>query len=265
MELPDLQYNWFKQSFHKLSGIDLNGYRDAQMKRRIKSFLISMGVGNFTELYKVLENDKKILENFKIYLTINVSYFFRDTEKWDEFRNKYLPLLLEKNKMLKIWSAGCSIGCEPYTLSILLEEYNKKCIFNYSILASDIDVQAVNLAKAGVYNAETLKYLKGSFVLQEYFAKEESGNFKINDKARKNITFQINNLLSGDLTKANFDFILCRNVVIYFDESAKAKLYKKFYNALNNKGILFTGGSEIIFNCETLGFKNLAMCFYQKV
>lgn len=257
--IQDLQYLWFKKNFYGLSGINLDDYKDTQMKRRINSFLQTKNMKNFVEFYKALKNDKKFLDDFKNFLTINVTYFFRDIDKWEEFK-KNLQLLLSKNKILKIWSAGCSIGCESYTIAILCEEYTD---ISYSVLATDIDTQALNQIETGIYNAETVKYVRDD-ILKKYFIKEINGNFKIKENIRENITVHVHDLHNTEF-KNDFDIIVCRNVLIYFDDDAKVKLYKAFHNALKQNGILFIGGSEIIFQYEKIGFKNLSMCFYQKV
>jgi chemotaxis protein methyltransferase CheR len=262
--MQDLLYSWFKKKFFELSGIDLNSYKDNQTKRRIYSYLQNKEIKNLVEFYKNLKIDKNLLEDFKNFLTINVSYFFRDIEKWKELKNKYLPEILNNNKNIKIWSAGASIGCEPYTVAILLEEYKKINNLNYSILATDIDVSALNKAKIGIYNTETLKYVEED-ILKNYFIKEQNGDFKIVERIKKNIKFKIHDLNSDEFPENFFDIIICRNVVIYFDEEAKLKLYKRFHSVLKDGGILFIGASEIIFKNIELGFKNLSAGFYKKI
>lgn len=262
-DYQDLQYAWFKKKFFALSGIQLDSYRDSQMKRRITAFMFNKGQKNFVEFFKQLEKDKKYAEDFKNFLTINVSSFFRDAAKWEELENMVLPEMLKTHKMLKIWSAGCSIGCEPYTAAMVCEELRRMIPFEYTIYATDLDEDALRQAKAGVYGEESLRHVPET-VVKNYFTKEEGRKFKVKESLKKNIHFQGLDLHKGNF-KANFHLIMCRNVVIYFDDDAKQKLYKGFCDALMRNGILFTGGSEIIFQCEAIGFKNISMSFYRKV
>lgn len=261
-DFTDLQYAWFKKKFLEFAGIQLDSYKDSQMKRRISAFMDNKGAKNYVEFFKRLETDKKAAEDFKNFLTINVSSFFRDAQKWEELQTSLLPEILHAHKILKIWSAGCSIGCEPYTMAILCEELKRLIPFEYTIYATDLDEDALKQAKTGTYAEDMVREVPDD-CLKNYFTKEDGKKFKVKDMLKKNIHFQTLDLLKGDF-KANFHLIACRNVVIYFDDAAKQKLYKRFYDALLKNGILFTGGSEIIFQCETIGFKNISMSFYRK-
>lgn len=262
-ETQDLQFLWFKKKFYELSGLNLSGYKDSQTKRRILSYIQHKGLNNYVEFYRTLEKDKDLLIEFSNFLTINVSYFYRDVERWDELKDRYLPQLLRHNKTLKIWSAGCSNGCEPYTIVFVLEEYKSDAFFTYSILATDIDSDALKQARDGVYIPEYLKYLNKRLI-KEYFTAENGTNFKIKESVKKQIRFEAGNLQKAHY-RDNFDLIICRNVVIYFEEDEKTKLYYKFHQALNHGGILFVGGTEVLFQSEEVGFKNLSTGFYQKL
>ncbi len=262
MDQQDLQYAWFKRKFHEFSGIQLESYKDSQMRRRIAAFMTSKGAKNYVEFLKKLTADEKAAEDFRNFLTINVSSFFRDAAKWSELEAALLPDMLKTHKALKLWSAGCSIGCEPYTMAILCEELKRVLPFGYTIYATDIDDGALKKAKEGCYAADMVREVPERS-LKAYFINEDDKKFKVKDTVKKNVHFQSLDLLEGDF-KVNFHLIACRNVVIYFDESAKQKLYGRFCGALVKGGILFTGGSEIIFQCEQLGLKNISMSFYRK-
>lgn len=257
----NLQFSWFKKKFVDLTHINLNAYKDNQMTRRINFYLQAKGMKNFAEFYKKLEIDNQLLEDFKNFLTINVSSFFRDSDKWDTMKKTIIPELFEGKNSCKAWSAGCSIGCELYSLAILLEEVKKEKAVRYSILASDIEQDVLEKAANGVYVPEHTKNVSKE-ILDEYFEKE--GQFlKVKDFLKKHIKFQHHDLLSQPFD-SSYDLILCRNVVIYFEEEAKAKLYRNFHQALRNGGVLFLGASEVIFNCEAIGFNSLSMSFYLK-
>lgn len=257
----DLQFSWFKKKFFEVSHINLNAYRDSQMIRRINFYLQAKGMKNFVEFYKRLEKDNLLLEDFKNFLTINVSSFFRDSDKWETLKKTIMPLLFEKKNFCKAWSAGCSIGCELYSLAILLEEEKKQKSIRYSILASDIEQDALEKAERGMYTPEHTKDVPIE-IFGGYF--EKQGQFvKVKDFLKEHVRFQRHDLVSEPF-ECPYDLILCRNVVIYFDEGAKAKLYRNFHQALRNGGVLFLGASEVIFNSETIGFNTHSMSFYIK-
>ena len=257
----NLQFSWFKKKFFDMTHVNLNAYKDSQMIRRINFYLQAKGMKNYAEFHKKLEKDNQLLEDFKNFLTINVSSFFRDSDKWDTLKKTILPELFERKNSCKAWSAGCSFGCELYTLAILLEEAKKEKSTRYSILASDIEKDVLEKAGSGVYVPEHTKDVPRE-ILDEYF--EKQGQFlKVKEFLKKHIKFQKHDLLSDPFDSA-YDLILCRNVVIYFDEGAKAKLYRNFHQALRSGGALFLGASEVIFNCETIGFNSHSMSFYIK-
>lgn len=262
-ENTDIQYSWFTKKFSVLAGLNLAHYKCQQMKRRIKSYMQTRGAVGYVDFFKLLENNPATLVDFKNFLTINVSYFFRDADKWDELRDEHIYALCGQKKTISVWSAGCSIGCEPYTFAITFEEMKKKFpLLKYSIFATDIDLEAIAVAKAGVYSGDALKSVRPELI-DRYFTAEPGGKHKITWKIANNIKFAMLDL-HKEKFDGKYDVIACRNVVIYFEEKVKYELYGKFHSALNPGGILFLGGSEIIFQSEALGFKNVSMCFYRK-
>lgn len=263
--MEDLTYIWFKRKILKLTGIDLEGYRNPQMHRRINFIMKKTGAKTFVEYYKILEKDKNALENFENFITINVSTLFRDPNKWIALEEKYLPLLIENRKenYLKIWSAGCANGAEVYSIMIILKELLRKSYnLNYKIIATDIDKNILQQAKEGVFNKIEIVNVKGEF-LKKHFKESGNGLFKIKEEIKKGIDFKIHNVQDEPIGK-DFDLIICRNVLIYFTEEAKNKICKKFADSLRERGILLLGATEIIFNSNEIGLKNLSGGFYQK-
>ena len=253
-------YEKFVKDFHNLSGLDLNFYKENQMKRRINNFMNTHNHNNdYTGFLRTLSRDAKLLDAFFKHLTINVTQFFRDFKLWDVFQTKIIPDLLKNKSSLKLWSAGCSAGQEAYTMAIILNEYFSGTTF--TILGSDIDVNVLKQARLGSYDerdfASTPEYL-----LQKYFTPENK-KYQVKEILKKNITFNEQNLLT-DKFNHGFDFIACRNVVIYFTDEAKDLLYKKFADSLNPGGILFTGSTEHLFGKNHLGLKPVSSFFYQK-
>ena len=252
-------YEGFIKAFHPKSGLDLKFYKQNQMQRRIESFMNSHGCQTYPEFLKVLANDSVLYDAFFKHLTINVSQFFRDATQWKALRETIIPLLLQNKTPLKLWSAGCSGGQEPYSLAMTMMDYFPSTRF--TVLGSDIDVNVLKQAKGGLY-------IKSDFastppeVLQKYFTPLDLG-YQIKDSVKRQVTFQHQNLLT-DRFQSGYDFIACRNVVIYFTDEAKEILYKKFTDSLRPGGILFTGSTEYLFRSNQLGLKSIASFFYQK-
>lgn len=256
----DKDFEEFKIKINQLIGLDLNAYKQKQMYRRLNSLIRRLNMPGYKEYYDVLKASKEQVEYFKNYVTINVTEFFRNPTKFDELRKIILPELIKKSPNgLKIWSAGCSLGAEAYTLSIIMNEYFPKIPFK--IYATDIDEDILAKAKKGIYGPNELKNIE-NIIKKKYFTRYE-GLDKINDSIKKNVIFKKNNLLK-DSFDGNYDLILCRNVVIYFTEQAKNILYKKFFAALKTKGILFVGGTENILNSREIGFVSPKTFFYEK-
>jgi chemotaxis protein methyltransferase CheR len=252
-------YAGFIKAFHPKSGLDLKFYKQNQMERRILSFMNSHKHSTYPEFLKALNVDPVLYDAFFKHLTINVSQFFRDANQWKTLRETVIPLLLQSKNPLKLWSAGCSSGQEPYSLAMTMMTYFPSAKF--TILGTDIDVNVLKQAKEGFYKQNDFASTPPEF-LQKYFTPSNKG-YQIIAPVTQQITFQHQNLLT-DRFQSGYDFIACRNVVIYFTDEAKEMLYKKFTDALRPGGILFTGSTEHLFGMNHLGLKPVSSFFYQK-
>ena len=252
-------YEAFVQAFHPKSGLDLKFYKQNQMERRILSFMNSHGHRAYPEFLKALGVDPVLYDAFFKHLTINVSQFFRDANQWKTLRETMIPLLLQNKSPLKFWSAGCSGGQEPYSFAMTMMDYFPTARF--TVFGSDIDVNVLKQAKEGLYRQNDFASTPPE-ALQKYFTPSGTG-YQIQDSVKRQVTFQHQNLLT-DRFQAGYDFIACRNVVIYFTDEAKEILYKKFVGALRPGGILFTGSTEHLFGMNQLGLKSVSSFFYQK-
>ncbi|SDB91309.1 chemotaxis protein methyltransferase CheR [Pelagirhabdus alkalitolerans] len=252
-------YQQFTQSIKKKTGIDLNLYKEVQMKRRLTSLRDKKGFADFESYYKALANDDALMSEFLDKMTINVSEFYRNSVRWNVLEEKILPDLLKKKSKLKIWSAACSTGDEPYTIAMMLSQYLD--LNQVSILATDIDDNILERAKKGIYTERALKEAPKPLI-DKHFTKENN-LYMIADEIKNAITFKKHNLLS-DAYPTGFDLIVCRNVLIYFTEDAKNEIYHKFNQSLNQDGVFFVGSTEQIFNPEKYGFQVLDTFFYQK-
>ncbi|WP_425059553.1 Chemotaxis protein methyltransferase [Sporomusa carbonis] len=257
--MNDKEWELFKQKLHAKSGINLNDYKPAQMQRRIGNMMNRHGASGYLDFFSKLEANPKLYKDFIDFLTINVTEFFRTPEKFDELEKKVIPDLLKRSPKLNIWSAGCSIGAEPYSLAIMLNEITPQT--RHRIFATDLDVEMLAKAKQGSYSANELKNIPPAR-LNKYFT-QANGIATIKDDIKAKVEFQRHNLLV-DKFESGFDLILCRNVVIYFTEEAKDGLYRRFFTALKPGGVLFVGGTEAILNFRDIGFQHYLPFFYQK-
>ncbi len=255
-----ISYSGFKEKILQLTAIDLSSYKEKQMKRRIDSLIKRYGASSYSEFLTLLEKDKSVFDTFINHLTINVSEFYRNSVQWDVLRADILPLLLADKSSIKVWSAACSTGEEPYTLVMNLSRFIP--LNNIQILATDIDKEAIGKAARGIYSEKSIENVPPDF-LSAYFKKTENG-YSIDESIKRCVTFKQMNLLRDEYP-TEFDLIVCRNVMIYFTDEAKRIMYQRFNDALSKDGILFVGSSEQIIAPRTFNFKVLRTFFYQKM
>lgn len=252
-------YSEFIQKIKRKLDIDLGLYKEQQMKRRITTLRNKRGFKSYITYFEAMNKDDELLKEFIDRLTINVSEFYRNPKRWDVLKNLVIPELTKDNKRLSIWSAACSTGEEPYSLAIMLKEHFPN--INATILATDIDDNALLKANKGLYVEQSLKELPAGFQ-QKYFTKS-NGMYKVDEKLKNMITFKKHNLLA-DRYPNNYDLVICRNVLIYFTDEAKEQIYRGFGNTLRSEGVLFVGSTEQIFAPEKYDLQLLDTFFYQK-
>ncbi len=258
--MEDRDFLQFIASIKKMTGIDLALYKEAQMKRRLTSLRLKRGYATFASYFEALSKDKELFYEFLDRMTINVSEFFRNPNRWDVLENKILPRLHRESRRLKCWSAACSTGEEPYTLALVL--IRKQMFRDASILATDIDEGAIAKAKQGVYTDRSLQDCPKELI-DRYFTKDAM-SYQISPEIKNAVTFRKHNLLA-DPFDSGFDLIICRNVMIYFTEEAKNELYHKFSRALRPGGVLFVGSTEQIFQPQQFQFEPEDTFFYRKM
>lgn len=238
--------------------IKLAAYKEVQMHRRIEFFISKTPAKTTREFIELCKKDKDIKKQFLDLITINVTEFFRNIDIFLQIKdvfNKFLP----KKNFYMIWSSACSNGSEPYSIAMILETIN---IHNYKILATDIDENVLRYAENGIYKEDEVIGVPNYYLIK-YFNKHGK-DFEIKDFIRDKVIFKRHDLILDEFPE-NFDLILCRNVVIYFKKEEKMKIYNKFYNSLNNNGVIFIGATENIYDYKQIGFNKLGIFFYQKV
>ncbi|OOB78862.1 MAG: chemotaxis protein CheR [Epulopiscium sp. Nele67-Bin001] len=255
-----MDYKQFVNEFFAFSKLDLNAYKESQMKRRIDSHIKKTSANNYAQFLQFLKGNPKAYEEFLSYITINVSEFFRDPKQWAILEKDILPKTIDPNKTFNVWSAACSTGDEPYTLAMLLSKLiptNK-----FKIIATDYDKEILKKARQGVYPEKQLLHLPEDYK-RKYFTKS-GDKYTITAAIKRNIEFKHHNLLK-DAYPQNMDLIVCRNVLIYFTEPAKAEIYQKFSNSLNKTGTLFVGSTEQIITPSQFGLSSNKIFFYNKI
>ena len=257
----EVDYRYFRKKVLERAGIDLDAYKPRQMRRRIRQLSEKMGCASLRKYWRFLEKNPSEYERFLDYITINFSEFFRDPDRFRELEGRIIPELLKRTSNLRIWSAACATGEEPYSLAIILEERYPKV--SCRILATDIDEAALRKAEDGLYEEMHLRNVSLKR-LNRHFTKE-GDKFKIKDEIKRRVKFKKMNLLEDDFPKEFFHLVLCRNVIIYLEDEVKDALIAKLHAALKKDGILFLGGTEKILSPQESGFKPAGACFYQKI
>ena len=254
-------YEDFKKEYLVLSKINLDHYKEGQMKRRIDSFALKYKVNTYKDFIALLKKDSEAYDKFIAFLTINVSEFYRNPVQWRTLETTIIPDLIKKyGKRLKVWSAACSTGDEPYSLAMVLSEFIP--LKNISILATDLDNEVLEKARKGYYPAKSIKGLPKRYQ-DKYIERDDKGMVKVSDELKSCITFKQHDLLREPYPR-DIHMIVCRNVLIYFTGEAKDQIYKKFAASLAPNGVLFVGSTEQIIEPGKFGFKGTKSFFYEK-
>lgn len=255
-----LGYEKFKQDVFSLTNIDLNAYKEKQMKRRIDTLIGKNNIHSYDDYVKLLKAEKEKFEQFVNFLTINVSEFYRNPEQWKILDQEVFPSLISKfGQNLKIWSSACSTGDEPYSLVMALSKHLP--LNKIKIIATDIDKEVLAKAKTGLYSAKSIAAVPPEFKKQ--FFTQIGNSFQISDEIKSRVDFKEHNLLK-DPYPSGCHMIVCRNVLIYFTEEAKEEIYINFNRALVNEGVLFIGSTEQIINYKELNYNRSKSFFFTK-
>lgn len=255
-----LSFQQFIQEVSTLLGMDFSSYKQQRIERRTLSYLRRAEIKDYQELITGLKKNNSLRENFINHVTINTSEFFRNPNSFTFLQEKVFPTLIQEKTPLKIWSAACSDGCEPYTLTLILHHLRLPPT-KYSILATDIDTDIISRAQQGTYPEKALRNVPPN-LLREYF-QQKNHDYTLEKKVRDTIDFKQHNLLKDPFAR-HFDLILCRNFFIYLERATKEKVITKFVSSLRKGGILFLGNTEFIVNPQDFNLKKLGASFYVK-
>ncbi|MCI8402879.1 MAG: chemotaxis protein CheR [Lachnospiraceae bacterium] len=269
LSLSDSDFHRLYTYIQKHYGIDLSKKKQLIVSR-LSNTLVADGYKSFTDYVDeiVSGKNKEGTTTLLNKLTTNYTYFLREEEHFKFLEETVLPALARRHqsdRSLSIWSAGCSSGEEPYTISMYLKEFFSAKGGNWDtrILATDISQKILNSAMNPSYESEALSKLPSTWQ-RKYFTKKPDGSYTVSPEIRNNVIFRTFNLMDPIQFRRPFDLIFCRNVMIYFDQPTKDALVNRFYNATVPEGYLFIGHSESL-NKATCPYKFLMPAIFQKV
>jgi len=258
-----------QKKIFKERGLDLSQYRENCLKRRINVRLSATRAQTYLEYMIVLKKDPTEYDRLFDALTINVTKFFRDSGTFKGIKDTVLVNIIsakqkQNKKIIRVWSAGCASGEEPYSIAILFNEILGSRIndFFISIYATDIDEKSLEKARAAEYENSSVSEVDGN-ILKKYFLNE--GKYKLKEEIKRMVKFKHHDLVS-DEPLTHTDIILCRNALIYFSRELQQKLFKKFYEGLNKEGYLILGKTETLTGEPSKMFRqvNIGEKIYQK-
>ncbi len=253
-EMNKSDFSLFQKLIYDETGINMTDKKCTLLTNRIRKRLVALSIDSYNKYYHYLKNSpEKHAEIIQMVnaVTTNVTEFFRNPKQFDVFREKVLPAVFNANnakKTLRILSAGCSSGEEPYTIALVLLEYFAANVNSWNIVidAIDISTDILKQAEDGIYKKEKMKGLSEDQI-NKYFDKVDAETYQVKQKLKSLIKFRKFNLKSDSFT-AKYDVIFCRNVVIYFDRETKSGIYQKFYDTMGSCSFFLVGYSEGIIN-----------------
>jgi chemotaxis protein methyltransferase CheR len=249
----------FTQQLKQEHGLDLSLYKETQIKRRLLSYMQRYSIADSFGLAQYIASGEK-RSHLVDFLDINVSEFFRNPELFLYLEQEVLRRLTAKEKSLRVWSAGCSIGAEPYSLAIALAE--AQVTHERVIWATDLDAGALRQAAQGLYSPADMRNVSDRH--REKYFDLENGNYRVKLRLKSMIEFARHDLLREAIPR-RFDLVACRNVAIYFTEEAKTAMLERFSRCLLPGGVLFTGATESYPTHRAFGLRRIHSCFYEKV
>ena len=265
--LNDENFERFRKLIYDESGITFSETNRSILDSRIKERLREKQFDTVDKYYRLICSDKEEMKVFLDSVTTNLTRFFRNQAHWDAFINYVIPKVIENKRrngdsIIKIWSAGCSTGEEPYTMAMILKEILPPP-YSFQIVASDLSLKSLMVAKQGFYPDSRISGIPEKY-LSSYFLKTEGG-YQVCSDLMNCIRFDYHNL-KNDSGLRNLDIVFCRNVLIYFDEAAQLATINRFWDSMASKSYLFIGHSESLFGMKTQFefLKTQWACLYQK-
>ncbi|MDE1819043.1 MAG: protein-glutamate O-methyltransferase CheR [Thaumarchaeota archaeon] len=240
-------------------GLDLARYKPAFIKRRLDRRMRILDISEYSQYALVLKNNRKEFEEIFSSLSINVTNFFRDSTVFDRFQLSILPQILsdiDEHGKIRVWSAGCASGEEPYSIAMLFKQVIGKMInLDVEVVANDVNKMAIQFAERGRYPAKSVESLPLNIIKNNFRKITDDQNnveYEVVQSIKDMVTFKSGDILSD--TVQSFDVVFCRNVLIYYEKEAQELILTKFYKGLRDSGYLVLGMDETLFGkrCQKL-------------
>lgn len=253
---------------NKQYGIDLAYYRPNFLNRHLRSRMQDTSCENAAAYIAYM---KRVPEEFKLFLetlSINVTHFFRDKEVFEKFQRVVIPELIKRKEggernCIRVWSAACASGQEPYSLAIMFMEAMGADTTGFRIVGTDVDQEALERAEEGIYEDRDFREMDKK-LLDKYFTLDYNKGYRVNDNVRRFVKFEKNNLIT-DEPLHHIDAVFCRNVLIYFNRAQQDLIFEKFHQALNSTGYLVVAKVETIWEKDKFESIDLNSKIYRKV
>jgi len=248
--LSDADFELYRDLIYDKSGITFTPTNRSILESRLKERLREKSIATVKEYFTTIKSNEEELKGFLDSITTNLTRFFRNQAHFDALEKYVIPEVKTIRKTpgtIRIWSAGCSTGEEPYTIAMLLSEILTPP-WNFEIIASDISLKCLMTAKEGFYSESRIVGIPDNY-LAKYFDKVEGG-YKVHEALQSKIKFDYHNL-KNDSGQRNLDIVFCRNVIIYFDDAAQTAVINRFWDSMASKSFLFIGHSESLFGMTT--------------
>lgn len=263
LDFGESDFQQFQKKVQARTGLRLADYKADQMRRRVGALAQQGGGNSFRAFFAALERDGALLTTFLDRVTINVTELLRNPERFGELSRCVVPDLSARRNgaALSVWSAGCSYGAEAYTVALLLHEASPTV--RHQIRGTDIDPAMLARANAPCFSEADMVNISPAR-RQAHFHVLPTGGFVPSPELRAKVQFSRHDLLADPYPRAQYDLILCRNVLIYFTDEARERVYRGFHQALRPGGVLFVGGTERLSDHRALGFELVMSFFYRK-
>lgn len=269
LTFSDRQFKRLRVFVAEQTGIALTEAKKDMVYGRLSKRIRANFGGNFQAFCDAIENGDAQEQDFLINaITTNLTAFFRESHHFEYLHGRLLPELIRRNaasRRLRIWSAGCSTGEEPYSIAMCLAAEKQLAGWDIKILATDLDANVLEHAEAGIYSEDKLSKVAGKE--RQWFQRgrgSKAGLVRLKPEIRDRVTFKRLNLLHDWPMRGPFDLIFCRNVVIYFDKPTQSRLFDRFADLLVADGLLFIGHSESLYKV-TERFTSLGNTIYRRV
>lgn len=265
--MHDEEFKFLAATAYELSGIVLGEQKKELVYSRIARRIRALNLSSFADYCQYLEQNKTTeVSNFINSITTNLTSFFRENHHFEFLENTALDEIRQKHlsdRIIRIWSAGCSTGMEPYSIAMTCLNHMNMAGLDFKILATDLDSEVLAKAKAGIYSMDDVGNIQDKF--KKYFEVSKDGqNARMKEQVKEIIQFNRLNLLGDWPMRHKFDVIFCRNVVIYFNKETQKELFSRYAEMLHAGGYLIIGHSESLHGVNER-FKPMGRTIYQKV